>query len=215
MLSKLDWDMSSVIASDFIEHIIQRVRRFRIEGLDDNSVIRHHAETLLTLCSAHGSFSSLNPSLVAAASVLTTIRPFLEANRRLDPDTEAAASPLSSGSSSVSSPGGSIDYLEDVLDAVEKYTMIDKVRCSFVTNLKSTNMQSMLASLQDYVREVMDRIEMLMRASLPPSPVPSPRAESGDEEERKSTKGDEERSQEGDEKSTPTKVLDVAKDNNR
>ena len=129
LLSKLDWDMSSVIASDFIEHIIQRVRRFRIEGLDDNAVIRHHAETLLTLCSAHGSFSSLNPSLVAAASVLTTIRPFLEAHRRLDPDSEAAASPLSSGSSSVSSPGGgTIDYLEDVLDAVEKYTMIDKVR---------------------------------------------------------------------------------------
>ena len=147
--------MSSVIASDFIEHIIQRVRRFRIEGLDDNAVIRHHSETLLTLCSAHGSFSrlvnrkevaptgqknscllfcSLNPSLVAAASVLTTIRPFLEANSRrlLDP-TEAevgAASPLSSGSSSVSSPGGAgtTDYLEDVLDAVEKYTMIDKVR---------------------------------------------------------------------------------------
>ena len=63
----------------------------------------------------------------------------------------------------------------------------------------------------------MDRIEMLMRASLPPSPVPSPRAESdGDEEEKGgSTKGAEERSQEGDEKSTPTKVLDVAKDNNR
>ena len=74
LLSKLDWDMSSVIASDFIEHIIQRVRRFRLEGLDDSAVLRHHSETLLTLCSAHGSFSSLNPSLVAAASVLTTIR---------------------------------------------------------------------------------------------------------------------------------------------
>jgi len=200
LLSKLDWDMSSVIASDFIEHIIQRVRRFRTDDvqLDDNSVIRHHAETLLTLCSAHGSFSSLNPSLVAAASVLTTIRPFLEAHRRLADPVEAeaaAASPLSSGSSSVSSPGGgSIDYLEDVLDAVEKYTMIDK----------------------DYVREVMDRIEMLMRASLPPSPVPtSPRSESSDDEESRSTKGTEERSQEGDEKCTPTKILDVAKDSNR
>ena len=75
LLSKLDWDMSSVIASDFIEHIIQRVRRLRLgEGLDDGAVLRHHSETLLTLCSAHGSFSSLNPSLVAAASVLTTIR---------------------------------------------------------------------------------------------------------------------------------------------
>ena len=130
LLSKLDWDMSSVIASDFIEHIIQRVRRFRLEGLDDSAVLRHHSETLLTLCSAHGSFSSLNPSLVAAASVLTTIRPFLEA-RGQEADI-GAASPLSSGSSSVSSPGGggggATDYLEEVLDAVEKYTMIDKVR---------------------------------------------------------------------------------------
>ena len=128
LLSKLDWDMSSVIASDFIEHIIQRVRRFRLEGLDDGAVLRHHSETLLTLCSAHGSFSSLNPSLVAAASVLTTIRPFLEARGQQEADI-GAASPLSSGSSSVSSPGGaSTDYLEEVLDAVEKYTMIDKVR---------------------------------------------------------------------------------------
>ena len=64
----------------------------------------------------------------------------------------------------------------------------------------------------------MDRIELLMRASLPPSPVPSPTrsVESDDEEGSRSTKGAEERSQEGDnDKSTPTKVLDVAKDNNR
>ena len=138
LLSKLDWDMSSVIASDFIEHIIQRVRRFRIEGLEDNCVIRRHSETLLTLCSAHGSFSSLNPSLVATASVLTTIRPFLEA-RGLQQETEAAAaSPLSSGSSTGSLPGGGgggpADLLDDVLDAVEKYTMIDKVqlRCRLI-----------------------------------------------------------------------------------
>ena len=77
-------------------------------------------------------------------------------------------------------------------------------------------MQSVLTSFQDYVREVMDRIEMLMRASLPPSPVPtSPRSESSDDEESRSTKGTEERSQEGDEKCTPTKILDVAKDSNR
>ena len=69
---------------------------------------------------------------------------------------------------------------------------------------------------QDYVREVMDRIEMLMRASLPPSPVPSPRAEESDEDDN-STKGSEDRSQDGgdENKCTPTKVLDVAKDNNR
>ena len=59
----------------------------------------------------------------------TTIRPFLEARGQQEADM-GAASPLSSGSSSVSSPvgGGATDYLEDVLDAVEKYTMIDKVR---------------------------------------------------------------------------------------
>ena len=51
---------------------------------------------------------------------------------------------------------------------------------------------------------------MLMRASLPPSPVPSPHrgpsSESDDNESAKDTDTD---------KCTPTKVLDVAKDNNR
>ena len=58
----------------------------------------------------------------------------------------------------------------------------------------------------------MDRIEMLMRASLPPSPVPSPprgatsESDGDDHESTKDTDTD---------KCTPTKVLDVAKDNNR
>ena len=57
----------------------------------------------------------------------------------------------------------------------------------------------------------MDRIEMLMRASLPPSPVPSPqRGPSSESDDSESTKDNTDT-----DKCTPTKVLDVAKDNNR
>ena len=52
---------------------------------------------------------------------------------------------------------------------------------------------------------------MLMRASLPPSPVPSPqRGASSESDDNESTKDTADT-----DKCTPTKVLDVAKDNNR
>lgn len=78
LLSKLDWDMSAVIASDFIEHIIQRVRRLNIISFWSSDVVRRHAETLITMCSAHYCFSGLAPSLVATAAVLTTLRPIID-----------------------------------------------------------------------------------------------------------------------------------------
>ena len=75
LLSKLDWDMSSVIALDFVEHIIQRV-----QNLGWNSeIIRRHSESLVAMCSADHSFYNLAPSLVASACVLATLRPLLEA----------------------------------------------------------------------------------------------------------------------------------------
>ncbi len=122
LLSKLDWDMSSVIASDFIEHIVQRVRRLHPDELDSASdaTVRQHSETLLTLCSAHHSFSSLNPSLVAAASVLTTVRPILEAKNREDNGGEREK-----GEEGEEDKSG---VIEDVLDNIEMLTMIDKVR---------------------------------------------------------------------------------------
>ena len=140
LLSKLDWDMSSVIASDFVEHILQRVRRLRLSPAFNIDVVRQNAETLLTMCSAHAAFSALSPSLVAAAAVLTTLRPILEAPSSAAAVSAAAArrgetpSPSSTSSGASVSPTGSTmrtmskaPDMEDVLDAVEKFALIDKV----------------------------------------------------------------------------------------
>ena len=78
LLSKLDWDMCAVIALDFVEHIIQRVQS--LGWWNNSDVIRRHSESLVAVCSANHTFYNLPPSLVASASVLATLRPFLEAN---------------------------------------------------------------------------------------------------------------------------------------
>lgn len=110
LLSKLDWDMSSVIASDFVEHIIQRVRQLPLGW--NPELIRRHSETLVAMCSAHHSFYALAPSLVAAACVLTTLRPLLEATevQNPDPDTKRI-----------------LPSLQNAIDIVEKIIFIDKV----------------------------------------------------------------------------------------
>ena len=101
LLSKLDWDVSSVIASDFIEHILIRVQRLHLPDLSPD-LVRSHTEALLTMCAASQQFVTLNPSVVASAAVITTIRPNLESK-------EVKAE------------------LDSVLAAVEHFTLIEKV----------------------------------------------------------------------------------------
>jgi len=71
---------------------------------------------------------------------------------------------------------------------------------------------SALLSKQAGIRDAMGRIESLVRASLPPSPLPSPRnrrrAEGGDKDEAAETSTP---TAAQEEETTPTKVLDVAK----
>ena len=69
--------MSSVIAIDFVEHIIQRVSGLPLGW--NPEMIRRHSETLVAMCSAHHSFYAMAPSLLAASCVLATLRPLLEA----------------------------------------------------------------------------------------------------------------------------------------
>ena len=89
--------MSAVIASDFVEHIIQRLLR-RSPLIDDPALVRSHSGALLTMCSAHHSFSSLSPSLVAAAAVVSAVRPIIKEGE------------------------------EEVVAAVEELTKIEKVK---------------------------------------------------------------------------------------
>ena len=154
-MSKLDWDMSAVIAFDFVEHIIQRIRKMQfhpIIGITPET-LRKHSETLITMCSAQDVFSSFSPSLIAAACVVTTLRPLLESiegqsikstasttvspftNQSLSSSTRDTPSP-SSCSSAGSTPTKSQTKIPDVnqvLDVVEKFTLVDKVWIGIAT----------------------------------------------------------------------------------
>ena len=80
-------------------------------------------------------------------------------------------------------------------------------------------------SLQMCLREVMDQIEILMRASLPPSPAPSPTPPAVDAEEevapvkskkdssnQRDAEGDDSNDNNaGEDQETPTKVLEAAR----
>ncbi len=108
LLSKLDWDMSSVIAYDFVEHIIQRLLQLPLGWEPD--MIRRHSETLIAMCAAHHSFYALPPSLVASACVLTTLRPLLEATEVQNPNQRLL-------------PG-----MENALEIVQKSIFVEKVQ---------------------------------------------------------------------------------------
>ena len=147
--------MSAVIAFDFVEHIVQRMRKTQfhaIVGITPET-LRKHSETLITMCSAQDVFSSFSPSLIAAACVMTTLRPLLVEDSSGDHSTPQSSSAAafqhqpsmrdtpspSSCSSTGSTPTkaktsktSKIPDLNQVLDIVEKFTLADKVRLSQV-----------------------------------------------------------------------------------
>ena len=131
--------MSSVIASDFVEHIIQRVRELPLGW--NPELIRRHSETLVAMCSAHHSFYALAPSLVAAGCVLTTLRPLLEATEVQNPDPDT---------------NRRLPSLQNAIDVVEKIIFIEKVSIRFNLFsfffgmiLKNNNLSKLTMCIQD------------------------------------------------------------------
>lgn len=151
LLSKLDWDLSAVIAPDFVEHIIQRLFKLDLAWDPDNT--RKNSETLIYLCYSHIGLSSYPPSLIAVASIMTTLRPSLASHSLIPPCETPSPSSSSSGSTQSSPSGiGKVEEpLDKVIEALQKVTLVEKH--SVVT--------------------CMDELEQLMQASLPPSPVQS------------------------------------------
>jgi len=138
LLSKLDWDLSAVIAPDFVEHILQRLLKLDLAWNID--ITRKNTETLIYLCYSHFSLASYPPSLIAVSSIMTTLRPTIESS--------------SSSSSCHSSPLAKSDSdspLERVISALQKMTMSETAS----------------------VLTLMEKLEEIMRASLPPSPAQS------------------------------------------
>merc|ERR1712038_291931 len=151
LLSKLDWDLSAVIAPDFVEHILQRLLKLDLAWNID--ITRKNTETLIYLCYSHFSLASFPPSLIAVSSIMTTLRPTIESS--LVPILRDTPSPSSSSSSSChSSPLAKSDSdspLERVISALQKMTMSETAS----------------------VLNCMEKLEEIMRASLPPSPAQS------------------------------------------
>jgi len=150
LLSKLDWDLSAVIAPDFVEHILQRLLKLDLAWNID--MTRKNTETLIYLCYSHFSLASFPPSLIAVSSIMTTLRPAIESSPvPILRDTPSPSS--SSSSSSHTSPllSKSDSPLERVIEAVQKVTLSDKAS----------------------VLTCMEKLEEIMQASLPPSPAVS------------------------------------------
>merc|ERR1712038_74522 len=146
LLSKLDWDLSAVIAPDFVEHILQRLLKLDLAWNID--ITRKNTETLIYLCYSHFSLASFPPSLIAVSSIMTTLRPSIESSLSLVPSLRETPSPSSSSCHSSPLASKSSDPLDNIIEAVQKITLVEK---------KS-------------VMSCMEKLEEIMRASLPPSP---------------------------------------------
>ena len=126
-MSKLDWDLSAVIAPDFVEHILQRLLKLDLAWNID--MTRKNTETLIYLCYSHFSLASFPPSLIAVSSIMTTLRPAIESSPV--PILRDTPSPSSSSSSSPSCHTSPLltktdSSLERVIEAVQKVTLSDK-----------------------------------------------------------------------------------------
>ena len=69
---KLGWELSSVTALDYIDHIITRLE------LDPKNVdlmdLKRRAETIIVLATTEYQFSYLSPSLLAASAIYTALK---------------------------------------------------------------------------------------------------------------------------------------------
>nr|XP_056700488.1 G1/S-specific cyclin-D3 [Euleptes europaea] len=65
VLEKLKWDLLSVIANDFLDHILQRL------PLPQNKIdlVKKHAQTFIALCVTDYTFAMYPPSMIATGSI--------------------------------------------------------------------------------------------------------------------------------------------------
>ncbi|NXH48085.1 CCND3 protein, partial [Dicaeum eximium] len=65
VLEKLKWDLVSVIANDFLPHILHRLPL----PADKVELVRKHAQTFIALCATDYTFVMYPPSMVATGSI--------------------------------------------------------------------------------------------------------------------------------------------------
>ena len=72
VLNKLRWDVSSIVANDFLEYLFARLD---LPECVEISLIRKHSHTYIALCCTDYHFCRLNPaSMTAAAAICTAVR---------------------------------------------------------------------------------------------------------------------------------------------
>ncbi|NWZ17571.1 CCND3 protein, partial [Agelaius phoeniceus] len=65
VLEKLKWDLVSVIANDFLPHILQRLPL----PADKVELVKKHAQTFIALCATDCTFVMYPPSMIATGSI--------------------------------------------------------------------------------------------------------------------------------------------------
>jgi len=155
LLSKLEWDMSAVIAFDFVEHIIQRLERAEQvkeeagmhEEMSTNA-LRSSSEALITMCSGHHQFSSLSPCLIAAACVASTLKSMAAAANQ----TSSSSSFLSSSSDvSMTSSSSTFDSSHSNPDLEKMFQVIRDI-----TSLNQDQIESCMAKVDAMVKSQKD-----------------------------------------------------------
>ncbi|XP_029818362.1 G1/S-specific cyclin-D3 [Manacus vitellinus] len=65
VLEKLKWDLVSVIANDFLPHILHRLPL----PPDNVELVKKHAQTFIALCATDSTFVMYPPSMIATGSI--------------------------------------------------------------------------------------------------------------------------------------------------
>lgn len=68
VLDKLDWDVASVVASDFVDHLVAMLCL-----PECGDTVRRHANTFISLCATEYHFIGYTPALLATASVAAAV----------------------------------------------------------------------------------------------------------------------------------------------
>ncbi|KAI2796375.1 hypothetical protein RDWZM_006975 [Blomia tropicalis] len=73
VLSRLKWDVAAIVPNDFIGPLLRRLGKSCTLINEHESRIKKHALNMIDLCSADFNFSMIPSSMIAAASIITTI----------------------------------------------------------------------------------------------------------------------------------------------
>jgi len=188
VLSKLNWNISSVVAIDFVDHITQNVVRLQNEIVFD-MMTRSRIQSLIYQSHISYKLARYPPSVIAAAAVLVGVKPGIDMPpprldtpspslsssctsspelSRLTPSSSSSKSPFRVNESPIartcSSPGSNVDIKSpDVV--ISKTSDMDKLtrsvqRITFVDKIELSRCSDQLHHMSHVSRHV------------PPSPSP-------------------------------------------